>query len=260
MSGLPVFMKIGILPSDFVAEVRDIKWMNKKVASITYVVVEGKFEFEAGQFVNLKFIDPEDGTNEIQRAYSVASAPAGKSGLRFELCIEIIEGGKAGKYFKSLKVGDECKFKGPFGFCILPDSAKKAVMVGTGTGIAPIKGILEDIRNRRLELKVEVLFGFRHWKDRFYLEELNDLASEVNGDFYVCMSQEDVNELDGFESFENLKFVEGRVTSLLSRDDNILSAESDLYICGGSSMINEVREMGLQSGVDKSRIHVEIFD
>lgn len=267
MAGIPDFLKV-IRPTDFVAEVKSIKWLNEKVCSIWYSVVDGKFEFEAGQFVNLKFIDRDDGS-EIQRAYSVASAPAGKSGARFELCIEIIDGGKAGKYFSEIQVGDESKFKGPFGFCTLPDNAVKSVLVGTGTGIAPIKAILEDVRNKRSETSVEVLFGFRHWKDRFYLDVLNDLACEVAGNFYVCISREDIQKLEELGEFENLQFIEGRVTSLLSdefwkkcsdkkRGGNL--EEVHVYICGGSAMIKDVREISLQAGVDKRNVHVEIFD
>jgi ferredoxin-NADP reductase len=278
MSGIPDFLKV-IRPTDFIAKVKKIDWLNEKVCSVWYEVVEGKFEFEAGQFVNLKFNDLsaeciESGANneneslEIQRAYSVASAPAGKSGMIFELCVEIIEGGKAGRYFSKLKIGDESKFKGPFGFCVLPTEASKAVMVGTGTGIAPIKAILEDLKNKRLDTEVKVLFGFRYWKDRFYLEELNELAGEIDGDFWICLSRENVKDLDELEEFKNLEFVEGRVTSLLSDDFwQDMAKESDLgaeathvYICGGSSMIKDVREISLHAGVDKRKIHVEIFD
>ncbi len=257
MNGLPDFLKV-VRPEDFVAEVKSIDWLNDKVCSVWFEVVEGKFEFEAGQFVNLKFIDPADSETFIQRAYSVASAPAGKSGLRFELCVEIVEGGKAGEYFSNLQDGDECEFKGPFGFCTLPDNVEKAVLVGTGTGIAPIKGILEDIRNKRLEMELNVLFGFRYENDGFYLAELNDLAKKLEAKIWICMSR-DKASVEMREEFQNLEFFEGRVTSLLD-SESIISADTNLYICGGSAMIKEVREMGLQSGVDKSRIHVEIFD
>jgi ferredoxin-NADP reductase len=231
--------------------------MNEAVCSIWFNVVEGEFKYKAGQFVNLKFTDANG--EEVQRAYSVASAPAGESGLRFELCIEIVEGGRAGKYFSEMKVGDECKFKGPFGFCTLPPESKEAVLVGTGTGIAPIKAILEDLKNKRMETKVSVLFGFRHWENRFYLEELDRLSSEIQGDFWICMSRQNMGEVVGLDKYKNLKFVEGRVTSLL-QESEILDKDQDLYICGGSNMIKEVREMGLHAGVDKSRIYVEIFD
>lgn len=247
-----------IRPSEFIAKVKSIDWMNDAVCSIWYEVVEGKFEYKAGQFVNLKFTD-ESG-EELQRAYSIASAPAGISGLRFELCIEIVEGGRAGKYFSRLEVGDECNFKGPFGFCTLPEEAEKAVLVGTGTGIAPIKAILEDIKNKRSSVQVSVLFGFRHWGNKFYLEELNELAREIDGDFFVCISREDLSEINDKNAFENLKFVEGRVTSLLDDGRVKISEDDHLYICGGSAMIKDVRERGIESGIDKKNIHIEIFD
>lgn len=236
---------------DFEAVVTEIEYMTEDVIRVMYELVnDGHFDFEAGQFVNLKFeIDGEP----VQRAYSVASAPVygelGCSGFRFELCVKIVPEGKAGRYFNELSVGDVSKFKGPFGFCTLPDEASEIVLVGTGTGLAPIKGILEDIEFRGLDFdKVTVLFGVRLASDVFYLDILEKFA-ELWGDrfeFKVCLSREDV------EGFEN-----GRVTAFV---EEFLNENCHLYLCGSSAMIKEVREMGLSSGIDKSRVHVEIFD
>lgn len=247
-----------IKPTDFIAVVKDINWMNDKVCSVWFYVVEGEFNFKAGQFVNLKFKNQEG--EDIQRAYSVASAPIGKSGMKFELCVEIIEGGQAGQYFSNLKVGDECNFKGPFGFCTLPEEAEKAVLVGTGTGIAPIKGILENIKNKKSEVTVDVLFGFRYWKDGFYLETLDKLACDIKGKIWICLSRENLDEVKDIDNYNNLNFVSGRVTSLLQDGKVDLNVDTHLYICGGSNMIKEVRERGLDQGIDKRNIHVEIFD
>lgn len=236
---------------DFEAVVTEIEYMTEDVIKVMYQVINGGyFDFEAGQFVNLKF---EMDGEPVQRAYSVASAPVydelGCSGFKFELCVKIVPDGKAGRYFAALKIGDEAKFKGPFGFCTLPEDSSEIVLVGTGTGLAPIKSILEDIEFRNLDFdKITVLFGVREMKDVFYLDDLEKFA-EIWPDkfeFKICLSRE-----------EGSKFEYGRVTSFVSE---FLNENCHLYLCGSSAMIKEVREMGLSSGVDSSRVHVEIFD
>lgn len=258
---IPAFLKNFVRPIDFEAVLIEKTWLNENVLKLMYEVVNVEFNFEAGQFVNLKFMD---GDKEIQRAYSIASGPTfekvGGNGFRFELCVEIIEGGKAGAYFEKIEVSETSMFKGPFGVCTVPNSCKEIVLVGTGTGIAPIKSILEDIDFHGKEVeKINVLFGCRYEKDFFYLDELRKLNHNlvekgINIKTYLCVTRESEMIVEGLDTFY------GRVTSLLDQQSELLNENSHLYICGGSEMIKQVREIGLTNKIDKGNIHVEIFD
>ncbi len=237
-----------IKPEDFTARLEEVHHLVGDTYSYTFKVVDGNYEYKAGQFAMIKFDDPDGSEEELQRAYSVASAPDGD---HFEFCIELFEDGKGSRYINGLKVGDEVSMKGPFGLCFIKDdNHNDLVMVATGTGIAPVKGILEDMLNKNDQRQIDVFFGVRHEKDLFYVEELKELESGLaNMKLNVCLSQPETDEWDGLR---------GRVTAHVPECD--LSNNPDFYICGGGAMIKEVRQIALDKGVDRKKIHVEIFD
>lgn len=230
-----------VKPVDCVAQLVSSRELAPKVFSYIFEIVEGDFKFKAGQFVNVKFDD-------IQRAYSFASKPDPK---RFELCIELIDGGRGSAYFANLQIGDKINMKAPFGMCsIKEENTNDLLMVATGTGIAPIKSILEDMAARDDKRKIDVYFGVRHETNLFYLEELKELESLVeNMTLNLCLSQPQTDDWHGLA---------GRVTHNLENYD--FSHMPDVYICGSQAMIMEVRKMALDNGIDKKKIHLEIFD
>lgn len=236
-----------IKPEDFTAKVTGINQVNDKV-KVLFFECDRDFKYQAGQFVNLKFEDPFGEQGEIQRAYSIASVSNGKV---FELCVEIIEGGRGSTYIDSLQVDDEVKIKAPFGFCcIKEDNKNDLVMVGTGTGIAPIKAILEELLAKNDERRIDVFFGVRHESDLFYMDELAVLESRLaNMNLHVTLSQPQSPDWSGLS---------GRVTTHLEEFD--FSNMPDVYICGGMAMIKDVMKLAQGKGIERKKIHVEIFD
>lgn len=236
-----------IKPEDFTAKVIRIDQVNDKV-KVLFFECDKDFNYQAGQFVNLKFEDPFGEQGLIQRAYSIASVSNGKV---FELCVEIIEGGRGSTYINNLQVGNEVKMKAPFGFCcIKEDNKNDLVMVGTGTGIAPIKAILEELAAKNDERRIDVFFGVRHETDLFYMEELSDLeANLTNMNLHVTLSQPQSEEWSGLS---------GRVTTHLEEFD--FGHMPDVYLCGGMAMIKDVMKIAQDNGIERKKIHVEIFD
>lgn len=236
-----------IKPEDYMAVVKEIRQVTDTV-KIFIFECDRDFEYVAGQFVNLKFEDPFGEQGEIQRAYSIASQPNGKL---FELCVEIIEGGRGSTYIDGLQVGDQIKMKAPFGFCcIKEDNKNDLVMVGTGTGIAPIKAILEDLAAKGDERKIDVYFGVRHETNLFYVDELSKLAGMLPGmELNMTLSQPQSKDWDGLV---------GRVTHHLEEYD--ASHMPDFYLCGGMAMIKDVMKIASDKGIDRKKIHVEVFD
>jgi NAD(P)H-flavin reductase len=165
--------------------------------------------------------------------------------------VGIIPNGKGSNYLANLEINDLLTVKGPYGMCyIKPENKNNLVMVATGTGIAPIKAILEDLAAKKDTRTIDVLFGCRYEKNLFYLKELKDLAGQLE-DSNIILTLSQPGELwTGYE---------GRVTSHLN-SINFDPLVTDFYICGNGAMIKEVRDFAIEAGIEKKNIHVEIFD
>lgn len=234
-----------IKPQEILSEVVSIEKLTHKV-SVFRLKVPGDLEFRAGQFANVIFMNPDDPGEELQRAYSIANRH-GEGEIEF--CIEFVPGGRGSRFFEQLQVGDMVKMRVPFGMCYLKDhNMNDLIMVATGTGIAPIKSILEDLADKNDKRKIDLYFGVRYEDELFYLDELEELASRLDLKLNYCISQpKAANE-----------WLTGRVTKYLPECD--LSNDPDVYICGNGHMIKDVRDMFIEKGVEKKKIHVEIFD
>ncbi len=107
----------------------------------------GTFNFLPGQYINIT------AKSSIRRSYSIANAPQ-QSG-KIELHIRKVPQGAMSQYwFEEAKVNDLLRFEGPLGtFCVREKPEKNIIFLATGTGIAPIKSILEHLDNSPLHLE-----------------------------------------------------------------------------------------------------------
>jgi ferredoxin--NADP+ reductase len=90
--------------------------------------------------------------------------------------------GVASNYLCDLKPGDTIKFSGPTGypFKVPENSEADLIMIGMGTGIAPFRGLIQLIYEKRggWKGKVRLYYGARSGLDLLYMnDENNDLAN-----------------------------------------------------------------------------------
>lgn len=200
--------------------------------------------YKSGQFAMMNF--DFDGKKE-QRAYSISS-PAQID--YFEICVKILPDGKGSSYLNGLKLRDKVEFKLPFGqFTVEPDSPKDILFVGTGTGLAPIKGLVQELLAKGFKQQINLIFGVRSEEDIFYQDILKDLAEKhENFHYRICCSQPSSNWQGDC----------GRVTAFLSQYD-LKSPNVALYICGNGNMVKDVRAYALEQGMERTAVHVENF-
>ncbi|MBZ0253442.1 MAG: 2Fe-2S iron-sulfur cluster binding domain-containing protein, partial [Candidatus Methylomirabilis sp.] len=100
---------------------------------------EAAFEYRAGQYVSLA---RDDG---LTRPYSLASVP--ESDALLEVHVRRAPGGRmSGWIFDGLAEGDALSVRGPAGSCFYVPGREDQPMllIGTGTGLAPLYGIARD--------------------------------------------------------------------------------------------------------------------
>lgn len=237
------------------------KWYDSKIIKVEqessttrrfWVEVEevDQIDFEAGQFVTMDLPIHEKRLKRW-RSYSIANAPDGSNILEF--CIVHLEGGAGSSFlFNEAKVGTPIRFKGPSGGFVLPETIQgDLVMICTGTGVAPFRSMIGDLRRQQKNYQnIHLIFGTRYQEGILYQEEFEALAKELpNFNYSIALSRD--KDWQGHQ---------GYVHSIYMDAYKDVRTDIDFYLCGWSNMIDEaVENLILKLGYDKSQVHYELY-
>jgi NAD(P)H-flavin reductase/ferredoxin len=128
-------------------------------------------QFNAGQYAEI--IVPGRG---VGRQYSMANAPGRADELEFH--IKRTDGGiaTAGWIFDGLAVGDRVSLRGPLGqFGITARHDEPAILIGGGTGLAPLTSIVRHALEHDLLPELYLYHGGRRRDDLYDVEYFREL-------------------------------------------------------------------------------------
>ncbi|MBM3540881.1 MAG: hypothetical protein FJX51_02440 [Alphaproteobacteria bacterium] len=135
------------------------------------LVADGPFPFKAGQYAALSFRDGP------WRDYSMANAPDA-SRLEFHIREEA-GGGVSRLAVRELAIGEAVGVAGPFGEAYLRENHPGTILlVGGGTGLAPMMSIAETALRTRAAPSVRLYFGVRRAVDLYAEAVLAALTRE----------------------------------------------------------------------------------
>lgn len=227
------------------ARLVESRWLAPEIKHFVFEVPEvEQLEFRPGQFVS--FTEQIRG-KEVTRAYSIASTPAGN---RFELCLNLVADGHFSPYLFALEPKGEVPMKGPLGTFVLREPVRDTILVATGTGIAPMRGILAEALDRHPERQFTLIFGARYEAGLVYADEFRALAEQHrNFRFWPTLTRPG----------EEWQGCTGRVQALVVEavGDRL---DLDVYICGMKVMVDEVRTLLKARGFDRKQIISEKYD
>ncbi|CAK2409145.1 CDP-6-deoxy-L-threo-D-glycero-4-hexulose-3-dehydrase reductase [Vibrio crassostreae] len=230
-----------ILKANYYPELVHIKQQTVpcKVTSFKYVTEDivsiklrfpptAKFDYLPGQYVDLIF-------KGIKRSYSIANAKSVSKEL--ELHIRKVPNGKMSELlFEHLKDEQLMRIEGPKGTFFVKDNVKPLILIATGTGIAPIKAIVEELIEKGDKRDVYIYWGMQFQKE-LYCNELVVLANNNNNiSFTAVLSREPEPQPD---------YQQGYVQNVVVRDFNSLNG-FEVYACGSLSMIEDAKALFLQ--------------
>jgi NAD(P)H-flavin reductase len=130
-------------------------------------------EYRAGQYVSVECkYQPR-----LWRVYSVANAPRKDGSLDFHVRA-LGAGWVSSSLVRRLKKGDMIRLGAPMGSMVLDRrSTRDIVCVAGGTGLAPIKAIIEELTTSNRTRWVHVFFGAKTREDLYDLDCLHRLAA-----------------------------------------------------------------------------------
>lgn len=244
------------LQRDIISKITGILPQTHDTAVFRFSVPDN-FEYYAGQFLMLRVEMKElndfkirDGKNPSQiRAFSISSTPTQKGYV--ETAIKAEENGFVSVYMnKVAEVGDPVKISGPYGkFYFKEDMGNEIVLLGAGSGITPLIGVMRYVAAKNLPTKVLLVYSNKTPDDIVYKKDLEELAK--NSNIKV------VNTITRAKEEHKWEGETGRIS-----EDLIKKSVSDItkplyYICGSPEFSHTMESMLVKMGVPKERVHKE---
>ena len=205
-----------------------------------------RMQFLAGQYIEFLLKDGK------RRAYSIANAPHDDAFI--ELHIRHVPDGQFGDYvFEGMKVKELLRLEGPLGsYYIREESERPIILVGGGTGFAPLKGMLEHAFHINLDRQIHLFCGVRARRDLYMDDMVNQWISEHDNLKYTpVLSEPDAND--------NWVGKTGFVHEAVIEEYPDLSGY-DVYMSGPPPMIKAGMDAFYTHGLPESQIYSDSFE
>lgn len=186
------------------------------------------------------------GKDGLRRSYSVANAPRDDGKLTLQ--IRKVPNGEMSRYwFDKAKANDLLRLDGPLGtFCLRPSQASQLVLLATGTGIAPIRAMLEQLVAHpaaNTYRQIHVYWGGRAEKDLYWTPD------------YPALPLRFVPVLSRSPDSAGAK---GYVQDVALADGIDLKG-TVVYACGSESMISSAKSRLVTAGLNPKNFHSDAF-
>jgi Na+-transporting NADH:ubiquinone oxidoreductase subunit F len=236
---------------EYTCKCADIQDLTHDMKQFRFELVEPKsIDYVPGQYVQLLTPVYEKSSEEVYRAYSISSDPSDKNAI--ELIIRLVPGGICTTWcFNYLKVGDQVRMNGPYGDFRLSGTEAPIIFIAGGSGMAPIKCMLHEMRNTGSQRKARYYFGANKVRELCLTDLMRQFESDL-ADFkfipIVASPDED----------ENWDGQRGLVTEAVERDMTD-AAECEAYLCGSPGMIDAAIKVLKRLGVTENHIFYDKF-
>ncbi len=202
-------------------------------------------EYRAGQFINLVH-------DRIHvRSYSIASVPRLDKHIHIHVR-RLPQGRVSGWVHEDLTIGHEVEIRGPAGDCFYTPgkSEQPLLLIGTGSGLAPLYGILRDALDQGHNGPVRLFHGSRDPHGLYLIDELRDMERRhPNFSYHPCLSGAHVPP--GFSA--------GRVHEAALRETPNLKGWK-VFLCGHPEMVKVTRKKAFLAGASMQDIQADAFN
>lgn len=224
--------------------VNTVRHESADMYSIVIKPGKGFKSFIPGQYIELTVV--KDGA-WVSRYFSISSSPAyfKQTGL-IEISIRTQENGRITPWLATaLTKGSVVNLTKAMGEFVLPLNNDPMVMIVGGSGITPMRSMLQQLASTQMYAQRDVLLMFyaRSAEHFLFKQELKAMETDHN---WLTIQFID-SEKHGMFSYEQLTQACQNPT------------EQQIFICGPSPMITAVRSELKQAKIPEQHIHYEFF-
>lgn len=235
--------------------VKEVKRETKDTVSVVFDIpemAEDEFSFVPGQYIT---IQKELEGETLRRAYSICSSPKSNE---LRVAIKEVEKGTFSVYANNhLKAGDILEVAAPTGKFILDASEsnqKKYIAFVAGSGITPVISMVKAVLDTEENSKFVLVYGNKSADQTIFKNELDGMVKAFE-------NQLEVHYVYSQKISDQAYF--GRIDLAVVNDiikHKYKSVAFDEYfLCGPNEMIDLVKGILINNGVDESIIHIEYF-
>ena len=205
-----------------------------------------------GQYVVLRLQPTADGP-PLFRSYSLSGS---LSTERYRISAKIEPNGVAGNWLREhVRVGDALDISSPRGSFILQSGERPVVLLSAGIGATPVLAMLHALAAARSTRQILWIHAARDREHHPFVADVRRLMLALpHAHSYVCYSRPGSRDKMG-EDFD--------ATGHLSRsvfDEIGVPRDADVYLCGPTRFMADMKGALALLGVAPERIHVEIFN
>jgi ferredoxin-NADP reductase/ferredoxin len=170
--------------------------------------------------------------------------------------VKIEPNGAAGTYLREhVRVGDTLDVSSPRGSFILEAGEQAVVLLSAGIGATPVLAMLHALAAAHSTRQIMWLHAARDRQHHPFATEVRRLILAItHGRSYVCYSRPDSRDKMG-KDFDAIGHVSQSVF-----DEVGVPREADVYLCGPTRFMADMKEALATFGVAPERIHAEIFN
>jgi len=237
-------------------QVQDIYKETKDCSVVSFKIpdeLRTEFQYKQGQHLTLKaMIDGQD----VRRSYSLCSSPVEN---KWQVAVKRINGGLFSSYInEKLKKGDTLEIMAPsgvFNVSIEPEKAKNYIVFAAGSGITPILSIIKTHLAQEPNSTFKLFYLNRSVKSIIFKEEIEQLKNKYFNRFeifhFLTKEHRSIELLNGRFTKEKLQILTSKIIDIPTVDE--------CFICGPEEMIFLLRDELVAAGLDKNKIHFELF-
>jgi CDP-4-dehydro-6-deoxyglucose reductase len=203
-----------------------------------------RLQFFAGQYLDFILRDGR------RRAFSIANAPHDDEHI--ELHLRRVPGGEFTDYvFDHMPEKSILRIQAPLGtFFLREDSRRPILLMGGGTGFAPLKGMIEHAFHVGIDRPLWLYWGARSRRD-LYLAELPERWAREHANFhYTPVLSEPDPDWEGRRGF---------VHEAVIRDHPDMSG-FDVYMSGPPAMVQSGRKAFEAAGLSMEHMFSDAFE
>ena len=247
-----VKLDVGAKP---LAQAQTVPGVISRSVPLTHDILEIRIQLEqalppyiAGQYAEITVPDIAQ-----PRSYSFACAPALEEPDTVTFYVRKVPGGEMSSWLHDdSRAGTPVSVSGPHGTFYLREARSPILCIAGGSGLAPIKALLEQFLHDGFDRPVTFLFGARTQKDLYCLEPMSRISQSSQGQFSFSpiLSHEAADsDWDGLR---------GMVTEFITEQGLDIPA-CQAYLCGPPPMIDSAIDVLTGQGLKQDQIFFDKF-